>query len=169
MAPRPALVNAPREAGAGRLTIVVRRLGGPPRALAGIDVGEDYLDLAIIDRDRARIAYRRVALAGIEQAPLATLRARIVAAAPELERGALAIVDSPRWPRDRDVRNNRARYAPGGRELDTYLRRMVAMLAGEAPALGRLAMFPTPPASYFLRCLADPGCKPHLQALGRAV
>lgn len=143
--------------------------GAGRRAIVGIDVGEDCLDLAIIDRRRERIAYRRVALTGIARAPLETLRERIAAAAPELERGALAIVDSPRWPRDRDLKRNRARPARGSRDLDVALRRLVAALVAAAPALGRLSMFPTPPAAYFLRCIADPRCKPHLQSLGRAL
>ena len=139
------------------------------RAIAGIDVGEDYLDLAIIDGRHARIAYRRVALAGIDRAPLETLRERIAAAAPELGRGALAIVDSPRWPRDRALDSNHVRPARTSRDLDQVLRGLVAVLAASAPALGRLAMFPTPPADYFLRCIADARCKPHLRALGCAL
>jgi len=140
-------------------------------AIAGIDVGEDYLDLAVIDRRPARLAYRRVALAGIGVDALGALGERIAAAAPELVRGpALAIVDSPRLPRDRALPGWRVRAAGRrGRALDLALRRMTAMLAAGAPAIGRLSMYPTPPAAYFRGCIADPACKPHLQALGAAL
>ncbi len=139
------------------------------RAIAGIDVGEDYLDLAILDPGCATLVYRRVALVGLHRDPLAVLGERIAAAAPELGPGALAIVDSPRWPRDRALGSNRARAAHRGRDLDLALHRLVAALAAASPALGRLSMYPTPPAAYFMACIADARCKPHLRALGGAL
>jgi hypothetical protein len=153
---------------AERVSIGIRHIDGA-RTIAGIDVGEDYLDLAIIDPGCATLVYRRVALAGIDRDPLGAMRERIAAAAPELGSGALAIVDSPRWPRDRALDDNRARAANRGRDIDFALRRLMAVLGASWPALGRLSMYPTPPLAYFIACIADARCKAHLLALGRAL
>src|SRR5262249_48945920 len=80
-----------------------------------------------------------------------------------------AVVDSPRWPRDRRLGSVRARAILRGRDLDLALRRFVTALAAHWPALGRLSMYPTPPAAYFAACVGDPRCKPHLRALGQAL
>jgi hypothetical protein len=75
---------------------------------------------------------------------------------PELAAASVALVDSPRYPRDRDLASGSARHpSPAGRTIDVALRAIV----------GRLSMFPTPPLDYFARCVRDPACKPHLRAL----
>jgi hypothetical protein len=55
--------------------------------------------------------------------------------------------------------------------IDAKLREMIASLLAEGPirALRPLALFPTPPLSYFSAHLAAPLCKPHLGALGLAM
>jgi hypothetical protein len=100
------------------------------------------------------IQFRRIGLAGV--ASIADLRSRIVRAIPELGAGAVALVDSPRWPRDLDLASGRARRpSPRGRAIDAALRAIT----------GRISMFPTPALDYFAACVRDPRCKPHLRAL----
>ncbi len=94
---------------------------------------------------------------------IAALAAELRRAAPELGRGAHALVDSPRAP------------VAAGRAIDAALRGVVARLAAAArnaaPASGddtlRVSMFPTPAPGYFAACIAARECKPHLRALGR--
>jgi Protein of unknown function (DUF429) len=180
--------------------------------IVGIDVGEDSLDLAIVDAAAKHLRLERVAVVGIERGGDANsgepsggdpnreqtnidgtirgdgregcgideLRRRILAAAPELgASGAIALVDSPRWPRDLDLGEGGGNLrevfvravlgASAGRKIDTTLRAMVGRLglrkAGGAPF--SLALFPTPRLEYFAACARDPRCKPHLAALGR--
>ena len=103
---------------------------------------------------------------------LTELQARLLAAAPLLREGAIALVDSPRWPSDKDCSQTgvvaRSDHA-GGRGIDAVLRALVKKLRslGAGAALRPLSMFPTPRFDYFgVRVTADL-CKPHLQALGR--
>jgi hypothetical protein len=171
--------------------------------IVGIDVGEDFLDLAIVDAAAKHLRLERVAVVGIERggdtnsgepstgdtdggearklSGIDELRRRILAAAPELgASGAIALVDSPRWPRDLDLGEGGGSHlrevfvravlgASAGRKIDTTLRAMVGRLglrkAGGAPF--SLALFPTPRLEYFAACARDPRCKPHLAALGR--
>jgi predicted nuclease with RNAse H fold len=102
---------------------------------------------------------------------IAELARRIADTAPELRTGAIAIVDSPRWPRDMDLAHP-GEFRDGDvqtRSLDAALRSMVRDLIedGGAPALRPLALFPTPCHYYFHAQLSAPACKPHLRALGR--
>ncbi len=113
---------------------------------------------------------REVGLRGIGAAPLDTLRGRIVEAAPELVRGAIALIDSPRLPRDLDLASGmrtRRAEAPRSRLLDARLRALLKShaLAG-GPAV-RLSLFPTPLVGYFARCTQSTNCKPHLAAIAR--
>jgi Protein of unknown function (DUF429) len=83
----------------------------------------------------------------------------------------IALIDSPRWPSDCDSRVSsllRQSHA-GGRLIDKRLRAIVRSLTAASPADStlRLSLFPTPRRDYFLRCISDPTCKPHLRALGR--
>jgi hypothetical protein len=136
----------------------------------GIDVGEDFLDLAIVGARPRTLVFKRVALGGLNEHACDTLANRINGAAPGLDAAALALVDSPRWPRDLDwSRGTHERDpAPRGRELDAILRRVFRTLMtapdGKARMPG-LAMFPTPRYDYFARCARDPRCKPHLSAI----
>jgi len=91
-------------------------------------------------------------------------------AAPQLKRGAVAIIDSPRWPRDLDWSQ------PGtvmrqddvtGRVIDCELRAIVRELRRAGETTLALSMFPTPRLSYFAGHIAVPSCKPHLRAFGR--
>ena len=158
-----------------------------PRApVAGVDVGEDFLDLAIVSSDRRALGLRRIPLddlaapradpASSGALPAASaieaLAHRLRAQAPELT-GAIAIVDSPRWPADLDLARagavERSGPARAGREIDRRLRTLVAQMVATAayPALRPLALFPTPAFDYFARRIAHRACKPHLRAIGR--
>jgi hypothetical protein len=170
--------------------------------IIGIDVGEDFLDLAIVDAAVKHLRLERVAVVGVERggdtnsgepssgdtdggearklSGIDELRRRILAAAPELSAsGAIALVDSPRWPRDLDLAEvgsgvhgvfvRAVLGASAGRRIDSRLRAMVGQL-GLRKAVGApfsLALFPTPRLEYFAACARDPRCKPHLAALGR--
>jgi len=147
-------------------------------------VGEDFLDLAILDAAAKQIRLARVAIAGVDQAgdardcgAIGELGRRLLAAAPELgASGAIALIDSPRWPRDLDLSARGAVATPlgcgracAGRAIDACLRAIVIEL-GLRKRDGspfRLAMFPTPKLEFFAGCVRDPRCKPHLAALGR--
>jgi uncharacterized protein DUF429 len=84
------------------------------------------------------------------------------------------LVDSPRWPCDLDW--SASTVTPRvpvcrRRTIDVKLREMIASLLADGPirALRPLALFPTPPLSYFDAHLSVPACKPHLRALGFAI
>jgi hypothetical protein len=136
----------------------------------GIDVGEDFLDLAIVGAPPRSLVFRRVALGGLGGYASATLAERISNAVPGLDARAIALVDSPRWPRDLDWSNRTRRRAPAprGREIDAALRQIFRTLMAAPDGKARrqwLSMFPTPPYDYFARCARDPRCKPHLRAI----
>lgn len=107
-----------------------------------------------------------------EGGAIAELARKITDAAPELGAGAVALVDSPRWPRDLDLaRPDASRGEIKERSIDAALRALVRELIarGVAPALRPLALFPTPLRDYFHACVNAAACKPHLRALGRAL
>src|SRR5690242_18052758 len=93
------------------IRVPVRPFHLDPRAvIAGIDVGEDFLDIAIVKPERQHINLTRVDLRRIGGAAaegpfdmnaIASLGSMLADKAPEL-RGAIALVDSPRWPSDLD-------------------------------------------------------------------
>ncbi len=157
------------------LSAALHRLSvGHDTTIAGIDVGEDFLDLAILVSGKSELRLARTALRGISgdtPGAVARLAARIIDIAPELAAPAIALVDSPRWPCDLDwskptpvARAMNVR----GRLLDAHLRALMGHVGGNGPtgaALRRLSMFPTPRFEYFARCAASPACKPHLRAL----
>lgn len=147
----------------------------PSAAFVGIDVGEDFLDLAIVSPPTRSLRFARVALAGLSGQASAALAHRIIEAVPEFDVHTVAMVDSPRWPCDLDwsrfERTGELQYReppPRGRELDGLLRQIYRELIGPrvrgTPARG-LSMFPTPPVAHFLRWMNDPRCKPHLRAI----
>jgi hypothetical protein len=153
----------------------MRQSAGP---IVGIDVGENFLDLATVDAAASRMRLARVALVGIEHAgakgagAICELRQRMLAAAPELAASdAIALIDSPRWPRDLDLATSGTNdiQPQRGREIDASLRAMVKQLElrKRDGALFRLSLFPTPQFEFFAACVCDPRCKPHLAALGR--
>ncbi len=159
------------------MTAAGKPLPGPLRgSIAGIDVGENFLDLAIVGSPPRTLVFKRVALDGLNGTACSTLARRIKDAAPELDSRATALVDSPRWPRDLDWSRGTQRRAPAprGREVDAVLRQIFRTLVAPSAAkavpavkLRRpgLSMFPTPPYDYFARCARDPRCKPHLSAI----
>jgi hypothetical protein len=127
--------------------------------IIGIDVGEDFLDLAILDGAARTLRLARVAVAGIESgadrdgvAPdgfalagivndavaIRELQRRLQAAAPELDaRGAIVLIDSPRSPRDLELSmhpavadvRHGAARTSSSRAIDTVLRAFVRELA----------------------------------------
>jgi hypothetical protein len=138
----------------------------PPDSLAGVDVGENFLDLALLHAGSCAIEHRRIALAGIEADPLRILCERLSESCPDLSPRWLALIDSPRWPRDLDY----ARRAvvmrdpvPPGRMLDQAVRERLRDLPDRDPI--RLSMFPTPRLEYFSDCARSPSCKPHLRSI----
>ena len=160
---------------------VARQIVGP---IVGIDVGEDFLDLAIVNAAVKQLRLARVAVTGVDRGAgvndcgaIGELGRRLLAAAPELgANGAVALVDSPRWPRDLDLAARDADLHVRGiagesasRAIDTALRAIVNRLglrrSDGAPF--RLSLFPTPQFEFFAACVRDPRCKPHLAALGR--
>jgi hypothetical protein len=171
--------------------IALRRLHLDTDAtIAGVDVGEKFLDIAILIRQTRRLILRRVRLDDLGETEnarsaneissvIAAIASRLSSAAPELA-NATAIVDSPAWPADCDLSHeglkkrerdaaNYTSHGGGGREIDAHLRRLVVALSasGKYPALRPLALFPTPVFDYFARQILDDHCKPHLRAIGR--
>jgi len=132
----------------------------------GVDVGEDYLDLAMLTADRTRLSHHRVPLEGITS-PVAESIARRIAkdVGPDLGSG-VALVDSPRTPRDVDCSIGTLIMrmdAPATRVIDVSLRELLRTTFNGT--MTQLAMFPTPLASYFAGCVASSRCKPHLRAI----
>jgi hypothetical protein len=126
--------------------------------------------------------FKRVALGGLEEPTCDALASRLRHAAPDFGAGAIALVDSPRWPRDFDwSRGTRRRnLVPPEREIDAALRHLFRSLSAARPnthpaervdarrgkaRMPGLSMFPTPRYGYFARCARDPRCKPHLKAI----
>jgi hypothetical protein len=134
--------------------------------ILGIDVGEDYLDVAMLTADRATLSYHRVPLAGIASPVAESIAQRIANAVERDLRGGVVLVDSPRTPRDVDCSGDKmiARMeTPRARIIDASLRELLhATFNG---TMRPLSMFPTPLASYFAGCVAMRGCKPHLRAI----
>jgi hypothetical protein len=147
----------------GNPSVIVIATGAP---ILGIDVGEDYLDLAMLAADRTRLSYHRVPLEGITSPVAESIARRIAKAVAHDLRGGVAFVDSPRTPRDIDCSGGkmvRRMEAPPARVIDASLRALLhATFNG---TMRPLSMFPTPPASYFAGCVARRGCKPHLRAI----
>ncbi len=139
-----------------------------PDAAVGVDVGEDFLDLAVLRTKALVVEHHRVALAGINEDPLRILCKRITACCRDLNRKWLVLIDSPRWPRDLDYSSRALRPrnpVPTGRILDSALRAMVRQSKRHSAI--RLSMFPTPKFAYFRNRANTPACKPHLRAAFR--
>lgn len=103
---------------------------------------------------------------------MAALAERLRKALAAADAPIIALIDSPRWPSNCDCRESSLhlrRGHAGGRHIDARLRTIVRSLA--AASVGdsalRISLFPTPRHDYFLRCIGDLACKPHLQALAR--
>ena len=104
---------------------------------------------------------------------VASLGAMLMDKVPQL-RGAIVLVDSPRWPRDLDWSKPgvvACKHSRRSREIDVGLRALVCTLRklGSNSTLTPLSMFPTPPMHYFGAHLNTASCKPHLRVLGQAL
>lgn len=159
------------EAQIARMSASEATRGWRPRAIAlapdapivGIDVGESALDFAVADSHWMR--FERVGLTGLENSPgqaITELARRIAAVAPELTRnGAIALIDSPRFPRGA-ARATKSSYT---RLIDARLAAIVGRIRASRtksnPSMG-LWLFPTPPSAEFVRHARDPSCPPHL-------
>jgi len=134
--------------------------------ILGVDVGEDYLDLAMLTDDRAKLSYHRVPLAGIGSPVVESIARGIAGAVGRDLASGVALVDSPRTPRDIDCTGGKmiARMeTPRARIIDASLRELLRTTFNGT--MRPLSMFPTPVASYFVGCVARRGCKPHLRAI----
>jgi hypothetical protein len=182
IAPGPNARSRPAAASLASVTSIVATLAGP---IIGIDVGEDFLDLAVLDAAAEELRLARVAVTGVDRSgsvsnggAIRELEQRLFAAAPELDAaGAIVLIDSPRWPRDLNLAL-RAADAPvrcgstrasASRAIDTSLRAIVGQLRLQKRdgAPFRLALFPTPKFEFFAACACDPRCKSHLAAIAR--
>jgi hypothetical protein len=149
--------------------------------IAGVDVGERFLDVALVTSGAREVLFTRVPLDEIAEGDadfvgrpraIGTIAHRLRAAAPALT-GAIAIVDSPAWPADLDLSKPGVTARDGnpreGREIDRVLRVLVAELRGTGtyPGLRPLGLFPTPGFDYFARRIMHDACKQHLRAIGR--
>src|SRR5262249_19836838 len=133
--------------------------------IVGIDVGEDYLDIATIRARAKALEFARVALTAIGRSPFEEIAESLKGAVGESGADAIALIDSPRYPRDVSGDSwTRTTPAPTGREIDAGLRAIVKDLGRPAPS-----MFPTPLASWFDACTSATDCKPHLSAIARAL
>lgn len=136
--------------------------------VVGVDVGEDFLDLAILRIKSLVLEHHRIALGGIQQDALGILRQRLRASYPSADAGWLVLIDSPRWPRDLDCSRSAVAARdplPTSRALDRALRERLRASAEHSAV--RLSMFPTPTLAYFGQCAARTGCKPHLRSIYR--
>jgi Protein of unknown function (DUF429) len=175
--------------------------------MAGIDVGEDFLDIAtFLPASRrlklARVDLRKLSATAVDHPrrsqfkpdPILSLRAMLVDRVPEL-RGAIALVDSPRWPSDlycskliarandsvrcldnrtslpeaQKPRDLAGTSSVRSRKIDAALRALVIALRelGTDSVRTPLSMFPTPPLRYFGAHLNSATCKAHLRLLGQ--
>lgn len=134
-------------------------------SFAGIDVGENRLNLAIVTRGKASGAFRFERLA-VEQALArkGALGPVLSERCPELLNKCLVMIDSPRWPLDLDWSQGgtRPRAAPPKRRnLD------LAVVAYAHKKEIQLSLFPTPRLEYFEAWAKHPECKPHLRDIAR--
>jgi len=144
-------------------------LGG---SFIGIDVGENFLDLAILDTRARTLVLKRVALDGLNGGACATLAGRIKEVVPGVDAHVSVLVDSPRWPRDLDWSNpsDKRDPAPREREIDVELKRIFSLLMGAPdgkPYKPGLAMFQTPRYDYFTQWADAVAGKPHLSAIAK--
>ena len=143
----------------------IRRVATPQVAV-GVDVGEDFLDLAVLRANPLTLTHHRIGLRGIEDDPARILSERLAASCPDSGPQWLALIDSPRWPRDLELSKptvSRRNPESAGRTLDRALREMLRD-SDDHQAM-RLSMFPTPKLEYFRRCADAATCKPHLRAV----
>ncbi|MGZ6228470.1 MAG: hypothetical protein ACXWNE_10095 [Candidatus Binataceae bacterium] len=150
-----------------------QRLPGPlGGSFIGIDVGENFLDLAILDTPPRTLVLKRVPLDRLNGSACATLAERIKEAVPGVDAHVSVLVDSPRWPRDLDWSNppDKRDPVPREREIDVELKRIFPLLMGAPdgkPYKPGLAMFPTPRYDYFTQWADALAGKPHLSGIAK--
>src|SRR5271165_1407226 len=135
-------------------------------SFVGIDVGEYFLDLAML-RDSCAIDHRRIDLRDLESDPINGLAHKLKMVCPTNR--CVALVDSPRSPRDVDLRASRGRAdapCPSGRAIDRALHEFVLARVGPRP---RFSLFPTPALEYFDAWVRQPDAKSHLRAFHSAL
>jgi hypothetical protein len=160
-----------RAGGDETVTAIIDRFPAPPGEMfAGIDVGENFLDLAIVNAARRTMSFQWVALDPLGEVPCTALARQIKEVAPEFDARATVLVDSPRWPRDLDLAQGTVlrRPVPPQREIDVELKRIFPLLMGAPDGKSYkpgLAMFPTPLHTYFAQWANHPKTKPHLAAM----
>jgi hypothetical protein len=135
-------------------------------SLVGIDVGECFLDLAIL-RESCAIDHARIDLRDLESDAISALVHKLEMVCPTDR--CVALVDSPRSPRDVDVRMSRARAdarCPSGRAIDRALHEFVLARVGSRP---RFSLFPTPALGHFKAWIRQPDAKTHLRAFYSAL
>ena len=155
-------------------SVFLKRFPGPfPDRFVGIDVGEKFLDLAWVACTSQSLKLARISLADIGEPFCDALAEKIAATVPEIGAATMAIVDSPRFPRDLDSGFPELRLidpAPAARSIDGTLREIYRVLRpapdGKPPVRG-LSMFPTPRFEYFARCASDENCRLYLRAAAR--
>ena len=158
-------IGAPRVKSDGcmRRRILVAR-GAP---IFGIDVGEDFLDLAMLSARSRGLSYHRVALVGISESGCDSI------AQPHRRCGRAAISEAARAgrfashaARCRLLRREDGRIGPTRLRRESSMPRCANCYKRHSIATMRpLSMFPTPLASYFAGCVAHHQCKPHLRAI----
>src|SRR5260370_1094724 len=133
----------------------------PSTTIVGVDVGEDFLDLATLRPNTDQIEHARVALSDLGPIPTSTLSDRLLRAVPGLNDRCVALIDSPSLPIDLTAGPppSPRLAAPKTRDLDRSLRLILARL--DQP----LALFPTPALSIFARQSTASSCKPHLKSI----
>lgn len=107
------------------------------------------------------LRFARVDLRPSGRDPVNDIAEGICRAAPEIGRGAIALVDSPGVPNT----------CPAQRDIDVALRATIASMNRKRGLADRitLSLFPTPAPEYFARCINDRSCKPHLISIARKV
>jgi hypothetical protein len=135
-------------------------------SLVGIDVGECFLDLAIL-RESCAIDYDRIDLRELGSDAISAVVHKLKMVCPTDR--CVALVDSPRSPRDVDVRVSPGRAdarCPSGRAIDRALHEFVFARVGSRL---RFSLFPTPALDYFNAWIRQPDAKTHLRAFYSAL
>jgi hypothetical protein len=128
----------------------------------------------VVEKPRDAIQFARIDVRDLtdDVKPIERLDERIRATFPNIDREMIALIDSPRWPRDLDCSCVDVRYRVEQvrrRAIDEALGWIVQDLRLGGSNRFRLSMFPTPGLEYFLAQIGSPICKPHLRAFGYAL
>jgi hypothetical protein len=139
---------------------------GPSSPIAGIDVGEKFLDIAIADPRRRELRVAAVDLRELQSEVVPAIAAALRERAPEVCDCAHVIIDSPRFPARR-----RCGGHPCGRAIDATLRELVRGVNARRnsdPSVS-FSLYPTPDISYFEDRSIYDSRKPYLLSIAREV